>query len=81
MIIEFNDAQQIRFCKRCTDQGKHMRDFIAYFAPDLPVDRIKRQSLTFLEQQYFYCFAHKTAPRFLKRELHQLVAALAERVK
>ena len=80
VIIEFNDGRQIQFCKRCTEQGKHMQDFIRYFVPRLQAANFKRQSLTFLEQQYFYRFAHKRVPRFMKRELHELAAVLDERV-
>ena len=80
VLIEFNDQHQIQFCKRCTEQGQHMRDFIAYFAPELQHKSIKTQSLTYLEQQYFNLFARRKVPRALKYELHNLVAAFKERV-
>ena len=81
VLIEFNDQHQIQFCQRCTEQGRHMRDFIAYFAPELQNKSIKSQSLTYLEQQYFHLFAKRKVPRFLKYELHGLTAALVERVE
>lgn len=81
VLIEFNDQHQIQFCKRCSEQGQHMREFIAYFAPELREKSFKTQSLTYLEQQYFHLFARRKVPRFLKYELHNLTAALVERIE
>ena len=81
VLIEFNDQHQIQFCKRCSEQGQHMREFIAYFAPELRHQSFKTQSLTYLEQQYYHLFAKRKVPRFVKYELHSLTAALMERAQ